>query len=30
MMPHPEDAVEPLHGSTDGKVMFDSLVQALG
>jgi phosphoribosylformylglycinamidine synthase I len=30
MMPHPEDAVEPLHGSTDGKYLFDSVVQALG
>ena len=29
MMPHPEDAVEPLHGSTDGAVLFDSLVQAV-
>ncbi|MDE1901776.1 MAG: phosphoribosylformylglycinamidine synthase subunit PurQ [Alphaproteobacteria bacterium] len=29
MMPHPEDAVEPLHGSTDGKILFDSIVQAL-
>ena len=30
MMPHPEDAVEELHGSTDGKFLFDSVVQALG
>ena len=29
MMPHPEDAVEDLHGSTDGKFLFESLVQAL-
>ena len=29
MMPHPEDAVEPLHGSTDGAVLFDSLMQAV-
>lgn len=28
MMPHPEDAVEPLHGSTDGKVLFDSIAKA--
>lgn len=28
MMPHPEDAVEPLHGSIDGAVMFNSLAQA--
>ena len=30
MMPHPEDAVEELQGSTDGKFLFDSVVQALG
>jgi len=29
MMPHPEDAIEPLHGSTDGKILFDSIVQSL-
>lgn len=29
MMPHPEDAVEPLHGSTDGAVLFDSVVRVL-
>ncbi len=29
MMPHPEDAVEDLHGSTDGRLLFDSVVQAL-
>ena len=29
MMPHPEDAVENLHGSTDGTYLFNSLVQAL-
>ena len=29
MMPHPENAVEALHGSTDGKVLFDSLVGSL-
>lgn len=28
MMPHPENAVEPLHGSIDGAWMFKSLVQA--
>jgi phosphoribosylformylglycinamidine synthase len=28
-MPHPEDAIEPLHGSTDGKVLFDSIAKAL-
>jgi phosphoribosylformylglycinamidine synthase len=30
MMPHPENAAEPLHGSTDGKFLFDSLVEAVG
>jgi phosphoribosylformylglycinamidine synthase len=30
MMPHPEDAIEPLHGSTDGCVLFESVVKALG
>jgi phosphoribosylformylglycinamidine synthase len=30
MMPHPEDAVEDLHGSLDGKYLFDSVVAALG
>jgi phosphoribosylformylglycinamidine synthase len=29
MMPHPEDAVEELHGSTDGRLLFDSVVKAL-
>jgi phosphoribosylformylglycinamidine synthase I len=29
MMPHPENAVEPLHGSTDGAVLFDSIAKAL-
>ena len=29
MMPHPEDAIEDLHGSTDGKLLFDSIAQAL-
>ncbi len=29
MMPHPEDAMEPLHGSTDGAALFDSVAQAL-
>ncbi|MBV8061641.1 MAG: phosphoribosylformylglycinamidine synthase subunit PurQ [Alphaproteobacteria bacterium] len=28
MMPHPEDAVEALHGSTEGKVLFDSVAKA--
>jgi phosphoribosylformylglycinamidine synthase len=29
MMPHPEDAVDPLMGSTDGLVIFKSLVGSL-
>lgn len=29
MMPHPEDAVEALHGSTDGALLFDSVAKAL-
>jgi phosphoribosylformylglycinamidine synthase subunit PurQ / glutaminase len=29
MMPHPEDAVEPLHGSTDGALLFDSVAKTL-
>ncbi|WP_207461779.1 phosphoribosylformylglycinamidine synthase subunit PurQ [Azospirillum sp. SYSU D00513] len=29
LMPHPEDAVESLHGNTDGKPMFEGLVEAL-
>lgn len=29
MMPHPEDAVEELHGSLDGKLLFDSVVKAI-
>jgi len=28
-MPHPEDAVEPMHGSTDGAIMFESIAKAL-
>jgi len=28
-MPHPENAIEPLHGSTDGKALFHSLVEAV-
>ena len=27
LMPHPERAAEPLHGNTDGKALFDSLVE---
>jgi phosphoribosylformylglycinamidine synthase subunit PurQ / glutaminase len=29
LMPHPEDAIEPLMGSSDGLVIFQSLVAAL-
>ena len=29
LMPHPENAIEPLHGSTDGKALFQSLVEAV-
>ena len=29
LMPHPEDAVESLLGSTDGRVLFDSMVHSL-
>jgi phosphoribosylformylglycinamidine synthase len=29
LMPHPENAVEPLQGSTDGKALFQSMVEAL-
>ena len=29
MMPHPERAVEPDHGGSDGRVLFESVVRAL-
>ena len=29
MMPHPERAFDPLHGSTDGRALFDGLMGAL-
>jgi phosphoribosylformylglycinamidine synthase len=29
MMPHPENAIETLQGSTDGKALFQSMVEAL-
>jgi len=29
MMPHPERASDPLLGSTDGRKIFDSLVESL-
>jgi phosphoribosylformylglycinamidine synthase subunit PurQ / glutaminase len=30
MMPHPERAIEPAHGSTDGKRLFEGLLEAVG
>jgi phosphoribosylformylglycinamidine synthase len=30
LMPHPENAIEPLHGSTDGRGLFEGLARALG
>ena len=29
MMPHPENLIEPLHGGTDGRGLFESLVTGL-
>ena len=29
MMPHPERAIEPAHGITDGRTLFDSVLNAL-
>jgi phosphoribosylformylglycinamidine synthase len=29
LMPHPENAVEPMFGGTDGKALFEGLVEAL-
>lgn len=29
MMPHPEDAIDPLEGSTEGRGLFESMVKAL-
>jgi phosphoribosylformylglycinamidine synthase len=29
LMPHPERAADPLHGGTDGRVLFDAIVGAL-
>lgn len=29
LMPHPEDAVDPRHGGTEGAALFDGLVRAL-
>ena len=30
MMPHPERAVEPAHGVTDGRRLFESIIEAIG
>jgi phosphoribosylformylglycinamidine synthase len=30
MMPHPERAAEPAHGRTDGRRLFEGLIEALG
>ncbi|MFO0997664.1 MAG: phosphoribosylformylglycinamidine synthase subunit PurQ [Alphaproteobacteria bacterium] len=29
LMPHPENAIDPLHGGTDGRALFTGLVEAL-
>ena len=29
LMPHPENAIEPVQGSTDGKALFKGIVEAL-
>ncbi len=29
LMPHPEDAIEGLHGNTDGRPLFEGLIEAL-
>ncbi|MEQ8398068.1 phosphoribosylformylglycinamidine synthase subunit PurQ [Thalassobaculum sp.] len=29
LMPHPEDAIDPLHGGTEGRGLFDGLARAL-
>lgn len=29
MMPHPERAVDPVHGGTDGRVLFEALAQVM-
>jgi phosphoribosylformylglycinamidine synthase len=30
MMPHPENLIEPLHGGTDGRPLFESMAAVLG
>jgi phosphoribosylformylglycinamidine synthase len=29
MMPHPERAIDPAHGGTDGRPLFESVIAAL-
>ena len=29
MMPHPERAIEPAHGGTDGRRLFEGLLEAV-
>jgi phosphoribosylformylglycinamidine synthase subunit PurQ / glutaminase len=29
MMPHPERALEPAHGNTDGRRLFEGLLEAV-
>jgi phosphoribosylformylglycinamidine synthase subunit PurQ / glutaminase len=29
MMPHPERAIEPAHGSTDGRRLFEGLLETV-
>ncbi|MEL6313851.1 MAG: phosphoribosylformylglycinamidine synthase subunit PurQ, partial [Pseudomonadota bacterium] len=29
MMPHPERMADPVHGNTEGRVLFDSLIGSL-
>jgi phosphoribosylformylglycinamidine synthase len=29
MMPHPERAIDPAHGGTDGRKLFESVIEAL-
>lgn len=28
MMPHPENLIEPLNGGLDGRILFESLLEA--
>ena len=29
LMPHPENAIEPIFGGTDGKALFEGMVESL-